>query len=163
MGRRKKISDRLRARVIARDGNVCQLCFRPILPPHKITMDHIIAIKDGGWNGIDNLRVACAQCNHDRHRAPKGFKDHLPPYVPPHIARLKAANVSRPKPRGPSRLRERRVMHEITNTNAAFWLQKFRRRKPPVDDRLAAQKQDEADKERIEETTPPSENTKKGP
>lgn len=31
------------------------------------TVDHVKAVKDGGGDGIDNLRLACRGCNCGRH------------------------------------------------------------------------------------------------
>jgi len=40
----------------------CQLCFQ-IFPFEKLTMDHIVRIREGGTNLIDNIQPACLPCN----------------------------------------------------------------------------------------------------
>jgi 5-methylcytosine-specific restriction endonuclease McrA len=32
-----------------------------------MTIEHLIAKRDGGTNAIENLRIACYYCNHFRH------------------------------------------------------------------------------------------------
>lgn len=40
----------------------CQICFKSE-PEVKITIDHIIPLKRGGTNDIDNLQPLCLSCN----------------------------------------------------------------------------------------------------
>lgn len=55
----------IRARVLKRDGGVCQvpsgsgICGAP-----ANTVDHIVPASRGGDDGDANLRAACARCNH---------------------------------------------------------------------------------------------------
>jgi 5-methylcytosine-specific restriction endonuclease McrA len=71
-GKRQSIKPRLRARVIARDGYVCQICNRPTSLVHdprddlSPEIDHIVPVYDGGTNDLGNLRVAHRICNRDR-------------------------------------------------------------------------------------------------
>jgi 5-methylcytosine-specific restriction endonuclease McrA len=32
-----------------------------------MTIEHLLAKRDGGTNAIENLRLACYHCNHSRH------------------------------------------------------------------------------------------------
>jgi len=62
MSKRKPISKKLRFEVFKRDEFVCQYCGSN--PPSVILhVDHIISVKDGGSNEIDNLLTACESCN----------------------------------------------------------------------------------------------------
>lgn len=62
----------MRAAVIKRDGLTCQLCGVEVIEggrgPTALNMDHIIQRAIGGPDTLDNLRVACAQCNMRRPR-----------------------------------------------------------------------------------------------
>jgi 5-methylcytosine-specific restriction endonuclease McrA len=68
MGR--KTRRRRRSDLLARDGNRCRWCDVPFTSGNPPTMDHIVALKDGGTDRLDNLVLACAQCNNDRANAP---------------------------------------------------------------------------------------------
>lgn len=61
---RRTISDsewqELRREAIDRDGYVCRYCCATIDTAH---CDHIIPLSRGGTNDLDNLAVACLQCN----------------------------------------------------------------------------------------------------
>lgn len=60
-------------RLIARDGPRCHWCQRvtnpnlPQISPLRSTVDHLIRRADGGSNDMENLVVACRQCNSSRH------------------------------------------------------------------------------------------------
>lgn len=63
----------VRLEVLARDGWRCQLCGEPIDPyapprsPRSATVDHIVAVLDGGsWYNLANLRAAHLVCNSTR-------------------------------------------------------------------------------------------------
>lgn len=59
---RKSLSTRTRFEVFKRDGFVCQYCGAH--PPEVILhIDHIVAVKDGGQDVMDNLITSCAPCN----------------------------------------------------------------------------------------------------
>ena len=54
-----------RAAVRQRAGQCCEYCQRrqtdsPLIPLH---IEHVIARKHGGHDGLDNLALACAECN----------------------------------------------------------------------------------------------------
>lgn len=62
MNKRKAISTRTRFEVFKRDGFKCQYCGQT--PPNVLLhVDHIIAVANGGGNGMDNLVTACQSCN----------------------------------------------------------------------------------------------------
>jgi DNA-directed RNA polymerase subunit RPC12/RpoP len=56
------ISKKTRFEVFKRDGFVCQYCGAT---PPKIVLhvDHILPVKEGGKNNIDNLVTSCEPCN----------------------------------------------------------------------------------------------------
>lgn len=56
---RRAIPPRVRAEVWARDGLRCVDCGST----EDITIDHIIAVANGGTNDIDNLQTLCRSCN----------------------------------------------------------------------------------------------------
>lgn len=55
-------------RIIERDGPSCQLCGRA-LRREEMTLDHVQAKHEGGGNNIENLRIACFDCNYLRHHS----------------------------------------------------------------------------------------------
>jgi 5-methylcytosine-specific restriction endonuclease McrA len=52
-----------RAAVIARDKRVCQYCGKSKLYKQQLHLDHVIPDSAGGRFTLDNLVVACKQCN----------------------------------------------------------------------------------------------------
>jgi len=69
--RRRSPRDRLRLRVLERDGYRCVLCGRsPALELGvSLHLDHIIPFIDGGETTFANLRTLCQQCNQRRGRS----------------------------------------------------------------------------------------------
>lgn len=64
---RKKIPQQTRDDVFSRDGRVCQICG---IDKDNIMyeIDHIIPVREGGGNEIENLRILCQQCNGRRNK-----------------------------------------------------------------------------------------------
>ena len=60
---------RRKARLFERDGAACAYC-GATLTEATATLDHIIPRGKGGSNGLSNLRLACAPCNHSRDQRP---------------------------------------------------------------------------------------------
>ena len=60
------VKARRRQELIDRDGSYCYMCGKH-LRFQEVTLDHVVAKKDGGGNQINNLKVACYTCNHRRH------------------------------------------------------------------------------------------------
>jgi hypothetical protein len=59
---RKAISKSVRFEIFKRDGFVCQYCGDH--PPKAVLhVDHIVAVKNGGRNDMDNLVTSCLSCN----------------------------------------------------------------------------------------------------
>ena len=62
------------ARVYRRDRGVCQLCFERVdapgrkesANPRRASLDHIVPRSRGGSHGMENLRLAHADCNEKR-------------------------------------------------------------------------------------------------
>lgn len=67
---RKAISRYTREIVIARDGLLCSYC-KVDLHPRDVTLDHKIAVANGGSDEPANLCVSCQSCN-----SSKGVRDH---------------------------------------------------------------------------------------
>jgi len=55
-----------RERLIQQYGPYCCYCSK-YLPKEEMTIEHLMAKRDGGSNAIENLRLACFYCNHSRH------------------------------------------------------------------------------------------------
>ena len=55
-------------KVVRRDGQICQRCFRPV-PDKQIEFDHIIPFGKGGTTTVDNLRLLCRDCNREKRDA----------------------------------------------------------------------------------------------
>jgi hypothetical protein len=53
-----------RARVLLRDGLVCQLCREDI--NERFDIDHVVPIAEGGLDTLDNLRITHSRCNRSR-------------------------------------------------------------------------------------------------
>lgn len=48
--------------LIERDGNWCVYCSRP----DPDTVDHVVPLRAGGSNQLDNLVASCYECNQDK-------------------------------------------------------------------------------------------------
>ena len=57
---RRRIPDRLRRAVFARDGETCRYCATKDGPFH---LDHVVPVYLGGAHTLNNLVVACGPCN----------------------------------------------------------------------------------------------------
>jgi len=58
------ISNMVFAKVVLRDGLVCQLCFSAVT--ESFDLDHIVPVADGGLDTVENLRVTHTKCNRSR-------------------------------------------------------------------------------------------------
>jgi len=56
------ITKATRDMVWERDGGCCYLCKLPV-PREQLSIEHVIALANGGTNHPDNLRAACRGCN----------------------------------------------------------------------------------------------------
>lgn len=57
---------KMRFRILARDGFVCQYCGRGVKDKIKLEIDHIKSFNKGGTTTIDNLITACSDCNNGK-------------------------------------------------------------------------------------------------
>jgi hypothetical protein len=62
---KREISDRLRFRILLRDGFTCRKCGSSPLknPGVELHVDHVIPWSKGGETTSDNLETKCAKCN----------------------------------------------------------------------------------------------------
>lgn len=101
---RKKIKLSTRKKVIDRDGMNCKICGQTVQQQDAslesyLEIDHIIPVKDNGNNDLENLRVACRQCNASRngkrqteYRWTTGGLSHLNPNSNPN-SNIKAEKI----------------------------------------------------------------------
>jgi HNH endonuclease len=54
--------------VVARDGDVCQICGALLTTGETPDLDHIVPLSEGGPSTVGNLRVTHASCNRSRPR-----------------------------------------------------------------------------------------------
>lgn len=60
---RKAIPFAIRVDVWDRSKGICYICLAPLHPFRDFTIDHVIAVANGGTDDIENLRAACKSCN----------------------------------------------------------------------------------------------------
>lgn len=51
---------------LKRDGWCCQVCGRGKVDGVRLEVDHVIAVVDGGTNGVENLIVLCQQHHQEK-------------------------------------------------------------------------------------------------
>ena len=89
MGKRKKISDRLRFEVFKRDNFMCRYCGRR--PPEvELELDHVDAHANGGEDTAENFVTSCDQCNAGKSNVPVPARA-LPAITPERLAELQAS------------------------------------------------------------------------
>jgi hypothetical protein len=64
----QQISTHLRRRIFERDGYLCFYCDKDVSgtfkdPLHSGSADHLLPVKRGGTDDLDNLVTACRSCN----------------------------------------------------------------------------------------------------
>ena len=59
-----KYKKEIRELVIARDKRTCRYCGKSKLYGTQLNLDHVLPESQGGAFSVDNLVVACKQCNH---------------------------------------------------------------------------------------------------
>jgi len=60
-----------RIKVFERDAYKCRYCGKQ-LTRFTTTLDHVVAVAEGGDNSFDNLLTACLDCNSRKHKRPVG-------------------------------------------------------------------------------------------
>ena len=79
---RATLTAQMKQQVLERDNYRCQLC--GWTNPEELTVDHIVALSDGGSNDELNLRALCRPCNsakrdHAQISESRGSGPHIPP------------------------------------------------------------------------------------
>lgn len=75
--KRKQYSKEVRRMLYNKADGRCQLCGRKLMF-ESITLDHIIPLKMGGKDDIDNLQIACNICNRSKSSyLPDDFQDRI--------------------------------------------------------------------------------------
>lgn len=65
-----------RSHLIKKYGNLCYICFEPFLSIKDITFDHFIPHSRGGFDELDNYRLAHSKCNQLKsNMTPEEFKE----------------------------------------------------------------------------------------
>lgn len=64
-------------KVVRRDGQICQKCFKHV-PDTEIEFDHIIPFSKGGPTTVENLRVLCRDCNRKKSDSLSEILDEYP-------------------------------------------------------------------------------------
>lgn len=76
------IPSKLRFEVLKRDGFRCTYCGRsPERDGVALHVDHVVARVAGGTTTLDNLRTACADCNHGKSDHPLDGPPRKRPYT----------------------------------------------------------------------------------
>lgn len=63
---RKRFTAQERAEVFALRGGVCHRCKRKLGPRDRWTLEHLIALENGGTNNVENLDVTCDWCEPEK-------------------------------------------------------------------------------------------------
>lgn len=61
--RKRKQNEKLRQQTLERDNFVCQYCGEPYAE-NKLECDHIVPLKDGGKDNINNTQTLCIPCHY---------------------------------------------------------------------------------------------------
>lgn len=63
---RKRFTAQERAAVFAARGGRCHVCKRKLGPRDRWTLEHVIALENGGTNDHENMDVTCDWCEPDK-------------------------------------------------------------------------------------------------
>jgi 5-methylcytosine-specific restriction protein A len=64
--------DKLRARILYRDGGLCQTCKREGRIRPATQVDHVVAVSNGGTDDEANLAAICTPCHKTKTKAEGG-------------------------------------------------------------------------------------------
>ena len=67
--RRKSMTPHRRAAIFAKEHGICWQCSRRLRPGDDWSVEHVIALQNGGEDTDDNCRVTCAWCKPGKDRA----------------------------------------------------------------------------------------------
>lgn len=84
---RKRFTAQERAEVFAHRDGKCHICKRKLGPRDRWTLEHVIALENGGTNETDNLDVTCDWCEptktaEDHGKAGKSRRAYTKHFVP---------------------------------------------------------------------------------
>jgi len=74
------VRPKIRFEVFKRDDYQCQYCGRRV-PEVTLEVDHILAVANGGKDGMDNLLTSCVECNQGKGARPVGETSPRPDYA----------------------------------------------------------------------------------
>lgn len=63
---RKRFTPQARAEIFAMRGGVCHVCKRKLTPKDKWTLEHRVALENGGTNEVSNMDVTCEWCEPEK-------------------------------------------------------------------------------------------------
>ena len=63
---RRRFTAQERAQVFAAHGGICHRCTRKLGPADGWTLEHLIALENGGTNDLANLNVTCSWCEPEK-------------------------------------------------------------------------------------------------
>lgn len=67
MSKYRPFTDYEKKTVYARYNGCCAICGKPV-KFKELTVDHILPLSRGGTNNMDNLQLACKECNLTKNR-----------------------------------------------------------------------------------------------
>jgi 5-methylcytosine-specific restriction protein A len=59
---RRTLTDQQKAKLFLQRGGKCHRCKRKLAPGDTWTVEHVIALENGGSNDWDNIDITCAWC-----------------------------------------------------------------------------------------------------
>lgn len=70
-GREEEERKQRRKQIIEAKGNICENCGKKVILTYDSILHHIVPIKEGGSNDLENIRLLCSSCHTTLHRKVK--------------------------------------------------------------------------------------------